>query len=117
MGSEQEGGLRGRGHTYTYRDPCCDGRNHHNVGITLQLKIKNVRGLLTKKAEHQRSHESYAPTSRWEDNGVKKEKEEAEFNSLNGRRKRKIHETFSTKSVEEKNKLNGGYCKNINYQN
>lgn len=33
-----------------------------------------MHGLLTTKAEHQRSPESYAPTSRWEDNGVKKEK-------------------------------------------
>lgn len=74
-----------------------------------------MHGLLTTKAEHQRSPESYAPTSRWEDDGVKKEKDGAEFKSLNGRRKRKIQETFSTKFVEEKNKWR--ILKNINYQN
>lgn len=42
--------------------------------------------------------ESYAQTSRWEDNGVKKKKTEAEFNGFERKKKKKkIQETLSTK--------------------
>lgn len=92
---------------------------HHNCNFRYSVDLKDVHYIFW---QHSRSlsYTIHPQISRWKNNGLKKKKEKNRAEITKFEWKNKIGETLRTEhggGGGGRGKLNGGFSKNINYQN